>query len=125
MAPLRSSCSPVLMRTLGIPGVLLGLAIARPAYGNCTAIAPLPERQNFPALLPGDRGTDVRTVQTLLTLMGDYRGAIDGIFNEDLTRAVQAFQSRAGLPPTGQLTIDTWAKLLPHQTSGETCREAT
>ncbi len=113
-------------QTLGLVTTCLGLWLISPvqAQETCSAIAPLPERQDLPDLLPGDRGADVRTLQTLLTLMGHYDGAIDGIFNDDLTRSVQSFQESAGLPTTGRVTTDTWAKLLPRQVSSDTCREA-
>ena len=113
-------------QTLGLVTACLGLWLisAAQAQDACSAIVPLPERQDLPDLLPGDRGADVRTLQTLLTLMGHYDGAIDGIFSDDLTRSVQQFQESADLPTTGRVTTDTWAKLLPREVSGNTCREA-
>ena len=124
MPPIRHWLIPV--RTLGLVTTCLGLWLISPVHAQqtCSAIAPLPERQNLPDLLPGDRGADVRTLQTLLTLMGHYDGAIDGIFSDGLTQSVQRFQESAGLPTTGRVTTDTWAKLLPRQVSSDTCREA-
>ncbi|MEM6502305.1 MAG: peptidoglycan-binding domain-containing protein [Cyanobacteria bacterium P01_C01_bin.89] len=110
---------------VGFVGVSLGFALALPGRGEpCSAIAPLPETNDRPSLVPGDRGADVRSLQTLLTLLGYYDGAIDGVFNDQLTSAVQGFQSSAGLSPSGQVNNETWAKLLPSQVSSETCVEA-
>ena len=107
-------------------GVLcLSLPTIQTAYGaTCSDISPLPQRRDLPSLVPGDRGADVRSLQTLLTLLGYYAGGIDGVFNEALTTAVKQFQTHAELPPTGQITSATWGKLLPHQLTSETCIEA-
>ena len=133
---LHRSLLPLLPRAPWLsPATAAGVAIAvgclasfsvaaQPAYGSCSAVAPLPQRRDLPSLVPGDRGADVRALQTLLTLLGDYDGAIDGVFSESVTAAVKQFQARADLPPTGQVTTDTWAKLLPHRSTSETCLEA-
>ncbi|MEM9770334.1 MAG: peptidoglycan-binding domain-containing protein [Cyanobacteria bacterium P01_D01_bin.73] len=103
----------------------MGIAIALPARSEpCSAIAPLPEISDRPSLVPGDRGADVRSLQTLLTLLGYYDGAIDGVFNDQLTSSVQRFQTSADLPPSGQVTNETWKRLLPPRVSEGTCVEA-
>ena len=123
-APLKILSSPILGSVL--VATVVGIGATMPALGDetCSAIAPLPERRDRPSLLEGDQGEDVRELQALLALLGYYQGRSTGTFDDALTRAVQNFQTSAGLPPTGQVTTDTWAKLLPHQLSSETCREA-
>jgi len=38
---------------------------------------------------------------------GYYRGRVDGKYGRQMAFAVRAFQSSAGLPPTGRLDIET------------------
>jgi peptidoglycan hydrolase-like protein with peptidoglycan-binding domain len=45
--------------------------------------------------------------QNQLLHRGYYRGAVDGKFRRQMAFALRAFQSRAGLPPTGRLDDDT------------------
>ncbi|MEP6709624.1 MAG: peptidoglycan-binding domain-containing protein [Verrucomicrobiota bacterium] len=56
-------------------------------------------------------------VQTLLARRGLYRSGIDGVYGAGTAFAVQAFQSRVGIPPTGRLDMETLAALglLPGQ----------
>ena len=123
-APLKILSSLILGSVL--VATVVGIGATMPALGDetCSEIAPLPERRDRPSLLEGDQGEDVRELQALLALLGYYQGRSTGTFDDALTRAVQNFQTSAGLPSTGQGTTDTWAKLLPHQLSSETCREA-
>ncbi|MDQ6809292.1 MAG: peptidoglycan-binding protein [Verrucomicrobiota bacterium] len=55
--------------------------------------------------------------QTTLARRGFYRGGIDGIYGRGMQFAVRAYQSRAGLQPSGLLDMDTLASLglLPGQ----------
>mgnify|MGYP001792197881 CR=1 FL=1 len=110
---------------LGLNFTMAFFTMALPAQGEpCSAIAPLPDVGDRPTLVSGDRGADVRSLQTLLTLLGYYDGAIDGVFNDPLTSAVQQFQTSVGISPSGQMTNETWAKLLPSRVASETCVEA-
>lgn len=59
----------------------------------------------------GDRGDQVRNLQTLLRRLGYAVGTVDGIFGPVTEQAVRAFQRDAGLSQTGQVDGDTWATL--------------
>ncbi len=56
---------------------------------------------------------EIYELQTMLRLIGQTDGAIplinpDGIFGSETERAVLAFQSNMGLPPTGIVDFGTW-----------------
>ncbi|MDR2076998.1 MAG: peptidoglycan-binding protein [Desulfovibrio sp.] len=52
-------------------------------------------------LQPGDKGALVEKLQRLLTAKGLYNGPADGLYSDDLAKAVRAFQSREGLAVDG------------------------
>lgn len=60
-------------------------------------------------VLTGSLSADenVREVQTTLRDGGFYSGEIDGAYSAQLTEALTRYQSRNGLPVTGQLDVDT------------------
>lgn len=62
-------------------------------------------------LKQGDRGSQVRTLQTRLELTGHDPGPIDGIFGPKTLAAVSDFQLAMGLESTGVVDEKTW-KLL-------------
>lgn len=102
---------------------------------------PAPEKSGpMPGYVPGPRGLQPETAgffdgtpyevappdvqrrviigaQTILTRSGLYRSGIDGAFGPGTQAALRLYQSRAGLPPTGLLDMDTLAALglLPGQ----------
>ena len=49
--------------------------------------------------------------QILLARRGYYRSGIDGIYGAGMDFALRAYQSRAGIPPTGRLDMETLASL--------------
>jgi len=49
----------------------------------------------------------VAGAQYQLMNRGYYRGRVDGKYGRQMAFAVRAFQSSAGLPPTGRLDIET------------------
>jgi len=49
----------------------------------------------------GDAGTEVSTVQSRLSALGYYQGAVDGMFGSLTESAVMAFQQAQGLYPDG------------------------
>jgi len=53
--------------------------------------------------------TRTAAVQTILTLTGFWTGAIDGKWTDELTVALQAFQSKLGVAPTGEVDAATLA----------------
>ena len=53
--------------------------------------------------------THTAAVQTVLTVTGFWRGPIDGVWTEELTAALQAFQTALGVEPTGVVDAATLA----------------
>jgi peptidoglycan hydrolase-like protein with peptidoglycan-binding domain len=53
----------------------------------------------------------VVSTQMALLRRGFYRGDVDGIYNSTLEFSLRAYQSRVGLPVTGQLNLETLAAL--------------
>ena len=63
-------------------------------------------------LRKGDKGTQVKVLQWLLSLNGYNVGTVDGIFGEKTLKAVKAYQTAKGLSADGVVGAQTWAKLL-------------
>lgn len=61
-------------------------------------------------LRKGDKGADVKTLQTLLTKAG-YTVAIDGIFGNNTYESVKAYQAERGLVVDGVVGKATWSTL--------------
>ena len=55
------------------------------------------------------RLTHTASVQTVLTLTGFWTGPIDGVWTDELTAALQAFQTALGVEPTGVVDAATLA----------------
>ena len=53
--------------------------------------------------------THTAAVQTVLTLTGHWTGPIDGMWTEELTAALVAFQTELGVEPTGEVDAATLA----------------
>ena len=61
------------------------------------------------------RESTIRRLQERLRLIAGYGGnmpmlTVDGIYDERTENAVRAFQHLFGLPVTGQMDFDTWAR---------------
>ena len=89
-------------------------APARPGLPNPPAAGGTPntvglDSQALAITRPGQAfGPDtVSRVQTVLSQQGFYRGPIDGQISGTTRAAIRAFQSSAGLPPTGDLDAQT------------------
>lgn len=69
---------------------------------------------NLPTLRKGDKGDDVRYLQTLLMERGYDLGkwGADGDFGKQTEKAVKQFQKDWGLKQDGVVGKDTWAMLL-------------
>lgn len=67
--------------------------------------------------------THTASVQTVLRLTGFWPGAIDGEWTDELTAALQAFQTELGVPPTGE--VDTATLIAFEQALAELERLAT
>jgi len=48
-------------------------------------------------------------LQTILTVTGFWTGPIDGVWTDEVTKALQAMQTALGVPPTGQVDAATVA----------------
>jgi len=64
-----------------------------------------------PVVKRGSASNAVRRVQRALNAAGDPRLAITGVFGASTTTAVRVYQQAVGLPATGVVASDTWAKL--------------
>ncbi|MFL6245308.1 MAG: peptidoglycan-binding protein [Thermoanaerobaculia bacterium] len=60
---------------------------------------------------PGARGESVRIIQQKLTAAGFDTNGIDASYGHGTITAVEAFQTRHGLPATGNVDDETWALL--------------
>ncbi|MEL6221887.1 MAG: peptidoglycan-binding protein [Cyanobacteria bacterium J06627_8] len=101
----------------------LFLALSLPLLATPFAIAQTPTNASpanssttngdRPLLQLGSDGQEVEMVQAMLTLLGFYRGPIDGRFSDTTTLAVANFQQAAGIVVDGIVGRSTWERLLP------------
>ena len=69
------------------------------------------EGEGLPTLRKGDKGEDVKTLQTALNEAGYDCGKVDGIFGKNTQKAVKAFQKDKGLKVDGIVGRNTWTAL--------------
>ena len=88
---------------------------ARPPHHHASADASNVDALNAAAATPplavGARGPGVVRAQILLDRAWFSPGEIDGRFNDNLRRAVRAFQASRGLAVNGRVDTATWAAL--------------
>jgi peptidoglycan hydrolase-like protein with peptidoglycan-binding domain len=65
----------------------------------------------WPTQSVGNRGADVKSIQSLLRGHG-VTVVYDGVFSDDTQSAVMTFQSANALPPTGIVDAATWQRLV-------------
>jgi hypothetical protein len=53
------------------------------------------------ALQPGDKGREVEQLQEALRQAGSYKGPIDGVYDDDVKKAVQAYQKTKNINADG------------------------
>ena len=80
-----------------------------------SASYPRPER----TLKKGSSGTDVKSVQWRLKLLGYYTGSVDGKYGTNTVKAVKNFQKAKGLKADGICGTKTYDKLYPVTTVTE------
>ncbi len=85
--------------------LMIFLAIAFVAIGIAGATADAAD------LVGGSTGSLVKEVQNRLKDWGYYYGAVDGKYGQQTIEAVQRFQNRHGLSPTGTVNQKTAEKL--------------
>ncbi len=67
-----------------------------------------PFGRGFAEINPGDRGSDVLAIQRQLLELGFYSGELDGIYQDDLKKALHQFQRSNGLTAKNTITKDDW-----------------
>ena len=65
----------------------------------------------YPALVRGDKNTDVQKLQRRLIELGYLSGTADGVFGANTENAVKAFQAQLGLSQTGVASASMQVKL--------------
>ena len=66
---------------------------------------------DMPALKKGSKGELVIRIQERMSISGDYKQSISGIFDTDTEKAVKALQKRTNLPIDGVVGDRTWFEL--------------
>ncbi len=66
-----------------------------------------PEAPGYITLRRGDRNSRVERLQRRLKELGYYDGKVDGYFGKATKKAVELFQRKVGLKPTGVATVRT------------------
>lgn len=80
-----------------------------PGYAAVTGTLTVPVVQ--PTLGPGSHGPSVLALEQRLAVL-HYAVQVDGVFGDDDTEALYAFQKITGLPRTGIATAAVWRRLL-------------
>jgi hypothetical protein len=70
-----------------------------------------PFGRGFDEINPGDRGADVLAIQYRLKQLGFYTGELDGIYEDDLKKALHNFQHDNGLEAKNTITKEDWLKM--------------
>lgn len=102
--------TPALRRLVPLVLAILALSMTAPSVA---AASP-----RFPTQSTGNRGTDVRAIQDLLTARG-YPVTSDGVFGDTTTSAVVAWQRARGLTVNGIVDDAAWARLIETLGSGD------
>jgi hypothetical protein len=87
----------------------------RPAKGWATVSSTTSVAVVSPRVGPGDRGPSVLALERRLTEL-HYAVQADGVFGDDDTEALYAFQKVTGLPRTGVADATVWRRLLAAHT---------
>jgi len=86
-------------------GITPDIAVEQPDYFK---VAPLSRKTTLKSDMIGD---DVKNLQIMLNGLGFPTDRTDGYFSEKTAAAVKSFQSRNGLPATGEVDLETANKL--------------
>lgn len=70
-----------------------------------------PFGRGFDEIQPGDRGSDVLAIQQRLTQLKYYFGPLDGIYQDDLKKALHQFQRANGLTAQNTIIREAWLKM--------------
>ncbi|TVQ09286.1 MAG: peptidoglycan-binding protein [Leptolyngbya sp. DLM2.Bin27] len=86
------------------PAASLPLVQAEAAPSSQTAAPASPQ----PLLRPGDRGAEVRQLQSVLAELDFYGGIVDGFYGADTAQAVRSLQQYQGIEVDGIVGDQTW-----------------
>lgn len=67
-----------------------------------------PFGRGYDEINPGDRGADVLAIQRRMRQLDYYNGPLDGIYEDDLKKAIHQFQRANGLAAQNTITKETW-----------------
>lgn len=67
-----------------------------------------PFGRGFVEIHVGDRGADVLAIQQRLKEMGFYSGELNGIYLDELKKALHKFQRTNGIKAQNTITMETW-----------------
>lgn len=70
-----------------------------------------PFGQGFSTIYPGDRGADVLEIQRRLKDLGYYDDVLDGIYQDDLKKAIHKFQKEHKLRVKNEITKEDWTAM--------------
>jgi len=70
------------------------------------------DRRDYSFLQRRDHGSQVKSLQCLLTIKGSYTGKLHGKFTLRTAKAVRAYQRGHDLTATGRVTVRMWTVLL-------------
>ncbi len=85
------------------PGQILNIPLPFSSAGDTS---------RFPELRRGSTGPFVLLLQSRLSLLGFYKGEMDGVYTPTTEGSVAQFQMSRSLPSTGFVDIRTWRHLL-------------
>ena len=70
-----------------------------------------PFGRGFDEINPGDRGADVLAVEYRLHQLGFYNGSFDGVYEDELKKALHRFQRSVKLEADNTIDRNTWLKM--------------
>lgn len=70
-----------------------------------------PFGRGFDEIKPGDRGADVLAIERRLKQLGYYTGELDGVYEDELKKAVHNFQRDNDLQVQNTITREAWLKM--------------